>query len=256
MKHSFIDEYSGLDSFIHKLDPRAKLISSLAFIIAIVMTPANIWKVYAVYLIALMAMVYLARLPFRYVLKRSLIILPFVLMITIFVPFFKQGQEAWGCNIGIWHVAVTYQGLSTLINVTIKAWLSMLCLTIMTSTTKFADMLEGMYLLKVPAVFVQIISFMYRYLFVLVDQAMRMQIAIDSRNFGANRELIFKTIGNIIGSLFIRSYERGERIYAAMLSRGYNGEIPSVHKLRFRFRDACFVSSLAALIIFPVILWW
>jgi len=256
MKHSFIDKYSGLNSLVHKLDPRTKLISSLAFIIAIVMTPASNWKVYAIYLITLLALVYLSRLPFSYVLKRSLLIVPFVFIIAVFVPFFKHGQEAWSGNIGMWHIVVTYQGLNVLINVVIRAWLSMICLTILTSTTKFTDMLKGMYLLKVPAVFVQILSFMYRYLFVLVDQAMRMQMARDSRNFGSNRKLILKTMGNIIGMLFIRSYERGERIYVAMLSRGYNSEIPVVNKLRYRLPDVCFASALAVLIIFPAVLWW
>jgi cobalt/nickel transport system permease protein len=93
-------------------------------------------------------------------------------------------------------------------------------------------------------------------MFVLADQAMRMQMARDSRNFGANRRNIFKTMGNMIGMLFIRSYERAERIYAAMLSRGYNGDIVVVNQLKFRVPDACFTLALCLLLVCPAILWW
>jgi cobalt/nickel transport system permease protein len=256
MKHSFIDEYSGLDSFVHRLDPRTKLLCSLAFILAVVLTPAGTWKAYAVYLPVIIGLVLLSRLPLKYVMKRSLVIFPFVIMITIFVPFFKQGQVVAGWDIGTWHIAVTYEGLAVLVNVVVKSWLCILCLIVLSSSTKFEQLLHGMYRLRVPQVFVQIISFMYRYMFVLADQAMRMQMARDSRNYGLNRGNIIKTMGNMIGILFIRSYERAERIYAAMLSRGYNGEIVVVNQLRFRLPDAYFALSLCLLLVCPAILWW
>jgi len=256
MKHSFIDEYSDLDSLIHKLDPRTKLVGSLAFILAVVLTPLNNWKVLTVYLGIVVILVLLSRLPLRYLLKRSLVILPFVIMVTIFVPFFKQGQVVFSYSLGFWHIDITYEGLSVLANVTIKSWLCILCLIILSSSTKFAGLLQGMYQLKVPLVFVQIMSFMYRYIFVLVDQVMRMQMARDSRNFGNNRKIVFKTLGNIIGMLFICSYERGERIYAAMLSRGYTGEMPVTHRLHFRLPDACFASAMFVLLVFPAVIWW
>jgi cobalt/nickel transport system permease protein len=256
MKHSFIDQYSGLDSFVHHLDPRTKLLCSLAFILAVVLTPQGTWKVYAVYLLILLVLIWLSRLPVKYILQRSLVIFPFVIMIAIFVPFFKQGQVAASWDIGSWHIAITYEGLAVLVNVIVKSWLCILCLIVLSSSTKFEQLLHGMYRLRVPQVFVQITSFMYRYMFVLADQAMRMQMARDSRNYGLNRSNIFKTMGNMIGMLFIRSYERAERIYAAMLSRGYSGEIVVVNQLRFRLPDAYFALSLALLLICPAILWW
>ncbi len=256
MKHSFVDEYSGLDSFVHRLDPRTKLLCSLAFILAVVLTPTGTWKVFAAYLLIMLALIALSRLPLEYVLKRSLVIFPFVIMVAIFVPFFKQGQVAASYDIGAWHIAVTYEGLAVLLNVIIKSWLCILCLIVLSSSTKFEELMHGMFRLKVPRVFVQITSFMYRYMFVLSDQAMRMQMARDSRNYGLNRTNILKTVGNIIGMLFIRSYERAERIYAAMLSRGYNGEIVVVNQLRFSLPDAYFAVSLALLIICPAIIWW
>jgi len=110
--------------------------------------------------------------------------------------------------------------------------------------------------LGVPKIFVLIISFMYRYVFVLVDQVMRMKQARDSRNFGGKYLYQFNTLGNMIGTLFIRSYERGERIYAAMLARGYNGEIVESHRLHYQPVDAYFSIVLFILLISPPIIWW
>ena len=256
MKHSFVDEYSGLDSFVHRLDPRTKLLGSLAFVLAVVLTTPGNWRLFAVYLCVIIGLLLLSRLPLVHLLKRSLVIFPFVIMIAIFVPFFKQGQVAASYDIGAWHIAVTYEGLAVLINVVVKSWLCILCLIVLSSSTKFEELLQGMYRLKVPHVFVQITSFMYRYMFVIADQAMRMQMARDSRNFGMNRRNIFKTMGNMVGMLFIRSYERAERIYAAMLSRGYNGEIKEINKLRFQLPDIYFALTLSLLLVCPAILWW
>ncbi|MBN1374972.1 MAG: cobalt ECF transporter T component CbiQ [Dehalococcoidia bacterium] len=256
MKHSFIDQYSGLDSLVHRLDPRTKLLACLVFVLAVVLTPPGNWRIFACYFVLVTVLILLSRVPTWYVLKRSLVIFPFVIVVALFIPFFKQGQEIASCNLGAWHIAVTYEGIMVLVNVVIKAWLSILSLILLTSSTKLADTLSAMKQLGVPAIFILIISFMYRYIFVLVDQVMRMKQAMDSRNFGGNHLRQFKTLGNMIGILFIRSYERGERIYAAMLSRGYTGEIQTLNKFHFRPADAYFSAMLVILLVCPAILWW
>jgi cobalt/nickel transport system permease protein len=177
-------------------------------------------------------------------------------MIAIFIPFFREGSLVASYNLGLWRINITYEGLAIFINVIIKSWLCMLCLIVLSSSTRFTDMLMGMQKLKIPSIFIQIISFMYRYLFVLSDQVMRMKMARDSRNFGGKRKNIFKTIGNIIGILFIRSYERGERIYASMLSRGYDGQMPEMRKLRFVPSDGYFSIAIVILLVSPALLWW
>lgn len=256
MKHSFIDQYSDLDSFIHRLDPRTKFIASLAFIVAVVLTPASNWRVFAFYFCIIAVLLILSKLPPLYVLRRSLIIFPFVVMIAIFIPFFKEGEVAGSYNIWLWQVSVTYSGLFILANVVTKAWLSILSLILLSSTTKLADLLWGLRQLGVPQVMVLILSFMYRYIFVLADEVMRMRQARDSRNFGGRRLHQLKTIGNMIGTLFIRSYERGERVYAAMLSRGFDGEVRTLHNLSFRQADAYFGMILCLVLILSGILLW
>lgn len=256
MKHSFIDQYSDLDSLIHRLDPRTKLITSLAFIVAVVLTPVSNWRVFAFYFCLIAALLIISKLPPLYVLKRSLVVFPFVLLVAIFIPFFKSGEVAGSYNIWLWQVSVTYNGLLILANVVVKAWLSILSLILLSATTKFTELLKGLRQLGVPRVIVLILSFMYRYVFVLVDEVMRMRRARDSRNFGGSRLRQLRTIGNMIGTLFIRSYERGERIYAAMLSRGFDSNIRSLRQLSFKRVDAYFGVAFGLALIASAIIFW
>ena len=249
MKHSFVDRYSDLDSIIHRLDPRTKLITTLLFILVVALTPPNSWSAFALYFAVIATLLLLSKVPIFYVFKRSLVIMPFVLMIAIFVPFFKEGEVAGSYNLWLWQVSVTYSGFQVLSNILVKAWLSILSLILLTSTTKMTGLLKGLEQLRMPRVMVMILSFMYRYLFVLVDEVMRMKQARDSRNFGGKRLWQIRTIGNMIGTLFIRSHERGERVYAAMVARGFDGQTRTLDCLNFRKADAYFGISLGLVLI-------
>jgi len=254
MKHSFLDEYSDRDSLIHRLDPRTKLMASLAFILAVVLTRVEHWQAFIAYLSLIVTLLIVSKLPPLYVLKRSLVIFPFVLVIAIFIPFFKSGEIAGSYNIWFWKASISYDGLLILANVAAKAWLSILSLILLSSTTKFTELLKGLKRLGVPRMIVLILSFMYRYIFVLADEVMRMRQARDSRNFGGRRLHQLKTIGSMVGTLFIRSYERGERIYAAMLARGFDGEFHSLQRLNFKKVDVYFGIAFALALAFPAIL--
>jgi len=249
LKHNFIDQYSDLDGFIQQLDPRTKFMTTLLFILAVALTPPNSWPAFALYFLLIAILFLLSRVPILYVLKRTLVIMPFVLLIAIFVPFFKEGEVAGSYNIWLWQLTVTYSGLQILTNIVIKAWLSILSLIWLTSTTKLTNLLHGLEQLHLPRVMVMILSFMYRYLFVLIDETMRMKKARDSRNFGGGRLWQIRTIGNMIGTLFIRSYERGERVYAAMVARGFDGQGRTIDHLDFKRADACFGISLGLVLI-------
>jgi len=249
VKHSFLDQYSDRDSLIHRLDPRTKLLTSLLFILAVVLTPPGRWPVFALYFILVAALLILSRGPLLYVLKRSLVIMPFVVLIAVFIPFFREGEVAGSYNIWLWQLSVTYNGLEVFWNILAKAWLSILSLILLTSTTRFSQLLKGMEKLRLPGVMTMILSFMYRYIFVLIDEVMRMKQARDSRNFGGRRLWQLRTIGNMIGTLFIRSYERGERVYAAMMARGFDGQARTLESLNFRLSDVLFGLSLGFILI-------
>jgi cobalt/nickel transport system permease protein len=250
MKHSFLDKYSEGNSIIHRLDPRTKLVATLAFIALVVLLPSASWLTYGLYFITVVALIIISRVPVTYVFKRSLIIVPFVLMIALFIPFFKEGTEAFSFNILSWHLSVTYEGLETLGSVMAKAWLSILFLILLTSTTTFSNILKALEHLKMPRVLVMIMSFMYRYIFVLTDEVMRMKQARDSRNFGEGGRRLWqiRTVGNMIGTLFIRSYERGERVYAAMVARGFDGHSRTMDRLYFRPADVYFIIALGVVL--------
>lgn len=254
MRHSFLDQYSDRNSLIHRLDPRTKLLTSLLFILAVVLTPPGRWPVFVFYFLLVAALLLLSRVPLLYVLKRSLVIMPFVVLIAVFIPFFREGEVAGSYNIWLWQLSVTYNGLQVFWNILAKAWLSILSLILLTSTTRFSHLLRGMEKLRLPRVMTMIMSFMYRYIFVLVDEVMRMKQARDSRNFGGGRLRQLRTIGNMIGTLFIRSYERGERVYAAMMARGFDGQTRTLESLSFRPPDALFGISLGFVLILAMVL--
>lgn len=240
MKHSFIDQYSDKDSVIHRLDPRIKFITALVFILAVVLTPPGTWLAFALFLVFTATLILMSRVPVLYILKRSLVIIPFVVLIAIFIPFFKQGEVAGSYNVWLWKVTITHSGVQVLINLLIKSWLSILALIWLSSTTRMTSLLNGMEQLRVPRVMVMILSFMYRYIFILTDEVMRMKQARDSRNFGGKRLWQMRTIGNMVGTLFIRSYERGERVYSAMVARGFEGHARTLNHLQLRHSDIYF----------------
>jgi len=244
MKHSFLDKYSDGNSVIHRLDPRGKLLATLAFIAAVVLTPAASWLAYGLFFIIIAVPVLLSKVPLSYILRRSLVIIPFVLLVAVFIPFFKEGEVAATANLWGWHISLTQSGLQLMGSILAKSWLSILSLILLTSTTGFPQMLKGMERLRTPGVMVMLLSFMYRYIFLLADEVMRMKQARDSRSFGGKRLWQVKTAGNMIGTLFIRSYERGERVYASMVARGFDGHSRTLDNLQFRRTDAVFIASI------------
>lgn len=234
MKHSFIDKYSDLDSLIHRLDPRTKIVCLLLYVIFIVLTSHSDFLQLGFYLIFIFIAIYLSKVPFFYITKRSLVIIPVVLLIVVFVPFLDLH----------FNLKLMITG-----NVLIKSWLSILAMILLSSTTRFTVLLKGMELLKFPKILIMVFSFMYRYIFVLLDEVMKMKQAYYSRYYGGKFFKQFKILGNIIGFLFIRTYERGERIYYSMVSRGLTHEIKLINNLKFKTADSLFLTTVISILI-------
>ena len=253
MKHSFLDRYSDRDSLIHRLDPRTKFVAVFLYILALALTSLAVWPVFAVYFVLIAVLILLSRVPALYILKRSLLIIPFVLLIAVFIPFFKGGDTFASFTVWTWHVSASYHGLQVLVTILVKAWLSVLSLILLTSTTKITDLLRGLEQLRLPRVMVMILSFMYRYIFILTDEVLRMKQARDSRNFGGSRLWRIKTVGKMAGTLFIRSYERGERVYTAMAARGYDGQTRTLRQLNFGLSDLLFGAGFGLVVILTLI---
>lgn len=240
MQHAFLDKYAHLDSPLHRLDARAKIIGFFVFIIICVTTPPRYYWAFLAYAILLLMLMAVSRLPLKHVLVRLSVVLPFLLAVAIFLPFFKQSGGSY--NLG--PINVSTGGLLVLWNVAAKSILSVLAVILMSSTTTFPDLLKGLEQLKVPKLLTSLLSFTYRYIFILADEVQRMKRARDSRGWKGHWLWEGKVIGHMIATLFLRSYERGERVYGAMLSRGYDGQARTLHLSTFGVEDFAFVFLL------------
>jgi cobalt/nickel transport system permease protein len=261
MRHSFLDRYRQGTSPIHQLDPRLKLLATLAFVLVVTTMPPGSWIAFALLAALAIAMLLVAQVPLVEGLKHSAIALPFAGMVAISLPFTQAGEVLWSWQpfgfaqgaLSSLTLTITDVGLVLFATVVIKAWLSVMVSGLMVATTPFPDLLQAMRSLHVPAVLTATISFMYRYLFVLVDEAMRLQTARAARSVGTGRTVWWRArvLGGMIGSLFIRSYERSERIYAAMLARGFAGEVRTLTRLTWQAGDTraglVWVAMLAAI---------
>jgi cobalt/nickel transport system permease protein len=229
VKYEFLDRYTDIGSIVHRMDARLKIICALIFVLTLVSIPARKvgYTPYSLYFLLILFVILMARLPIRYVLKRSLVVAPFILIPAVAIPFVPDG-------------------LAVFISVFAKSWLSALAMVTLVSTTPSADLLASLRALGVPALIVTTISFMHRYLSVICDELMGMKTARDARSCGGNRKWHISTAGSIIGSLFIRSYGRAERIYSAMLARGYDGTVKAMNKFRMRSNDVVLAAVFLA----------
>jgi len=170
----------------------------------------------------LLAAVIASRLPLGYVFRRAAAVLPFAVVIGLFLPFTTAGRPVWHPAAFGYAAVVTAEGLRLYATVIAKAYLSLAYVVLLLATTPFRALLRGLAWFRVPAFFLSLLAFTYRYLFVLVDEIERLQRAWAARYFGRRRAAQFRALGPAVGALFVRSYERAERVWAAMLSRGYD----------------------------------
>jgi len=243
VRHAFLDQYAALESPVHRLDARAKIIAFLALIVITVSTPPEAWTAFLGYGAFLAVMAAASRLPLGHVLRRAWVIVPFVAMTAIFIPFMKTGGAGGGYSFGIGSAGVQRSGMMIFWNLLIKSGIAIFSMILLSSTTPFPSLMRGFERLRAPRVLVMLASFAYRYIFVLVDEAERMERARDSRCYGGRWLWHAKVIGQIIGTLFLRSYERAERVYVAMASRGFDGRIPAPAEARMPARDCAFVAA-------------
>lgn len=210
------------DSLLHRLRPQCKIAAAIAFIFIVVATPREQFWAFAVYAIGLGAVARLSGLPARLVLRRLTVDLPF-LAFALFLPFFAGGEQIGD---GWWSLSV--DGLWASWNIVVKGTLGVTTSVLLTGTTSMADLIRGMERLHAPAAFTSITTFMVRYAEVITGEMQRMKVARESRGHDPRWIWQIRAIAHSAGTLFVRSYERGERVHLAMLSRGFDGSMPSL----------------------------
>jgi cobalt/nickel transport system permease protein len=227
----FLDPYRERQSVIHALDPRVKFVFTLAFILTMALLPFGAWPVYVLMLTVSLSITVLSELGVKYVLKRSLLALPFVLA-AVPLLFTVPGPALVTIPIGSLSLTITVSGLERLLSILFKSWVSVQMAIVFAAATPFPDMLLAMRAVKIPRLFVSLFGLMWRYMFVMVDEAIRLMRArsarsgaIEGSRSGGSIVWRAKVTGGMAGNLFIRSIDRGERIYDAMSARGYDGEI-------------------------------
>jgi cobalt/nickel transport system permease protein len=257
MNANTFDRFLARASVVHRLDPRVKVLATLAFIVSVALLPDGAWPVYGVAIALLAAVALIARLSLGLVVRRSLAGVPFLLA-AITVLFTIPGVAIWQ---GPWGLSITDAGLVRFGSIVARSLISIAAAVLLTAPTRFPDILHALRHLKVPAVLVSIIAFMYRYLFVLVDEVERLLRARTSRSArlpgvrgGGGLGWRAGVTGHMAGQLLIRSLDRSDRVFQAMQARGYRGELLTITPHAMRPRDWGFLGvSLAAVIILHVL---
>lgn len=228
---AFLDRYIDRQSPVHALDARVKLLLTVAYILALALFPSGSWLALAVCAGLLWWVVRRAQLDLWTILTRAIVALPFAL-VAVSVVFTRPGMPVFRVPLGFATLTASDAGLVLFVSIVLKSWLSVQVALLLTATTHFIDLLHALQALRMPLVLVSILAFMYRYLFVLIDEAQRLlrarecrSAALPGRRSGGSVGWRAAVVGRMVGTLFLRAYERSERIYIAMLSRGYNGEI-------------------------------
>lgn len=225
------DVDSQRSTWWHKLAPRTRVLCALLFVFATALTPHGHWWTWGIYSLGLVGLITLSRITLPVLFKRVAVESSFI-GVVLFGTLFREGGEVlwqWG-----W-LRITSEGLLVLGSVSIRALLCLLMLNLLVLTTSIPALLNALAELKLPPLLVAVMASMYRYIELLIDQFKTMRQAAISRNLLGRRHHQRLVIGSIIGSLFIRTYERGDRIHQAMLARGYRG-LPPVLNLPQRTR--------------------
>ena len=247
MHHHHIDRYAQGRSPVHSLDARMKIAAALGYLFVLIsfdryavsaLVPMAIWPV---------ALLLVAGVPVRFALRRVLILSPFIVFLALACPFYDRVPHA--VAFGPWRFTVT-GGWLTAADIAVKFALGVGALTALMCTTPFALLLEALRWFRVPKLLVMQLGFLYRYLFVLTGEAMRLRRARDFRGAhlaSARRRLA--AAGGVVGSLLVRTLDRSDRIQLAMQARGYRGEPHALTSLRFRTADVLFLLASAAYLV-------
>lgn len=205
---------------VHRLAPQVKIVAAFGLVGCVVATPREAFWAFGGYLVLLATVWVLATIPPGWIARRALIELPFVVL-AVLLPFAEGGER-----VEVAGVSLSVTGLLAGWNIIVKGTLGVLTSLTLAATTPIRDLLLGLQRLRVPSTLTTIATLMLRYVDVIIREARRMRIARISR--GHDPRLLWQAgaVAHSIGSLFLRSYERGERVHLAMLARGWTGTMP------------------------------
>lgn len=207
-------------SLLHRLPPEIKVLGLALYVAAVAITPREAIWAFGLYASGIVTLITLARIPLRFVATRLVAILPFVAF-ALMLPFIGTGKTT-----DIAGLSLSVEGIWSMWNILAKAAIGASASILLSATTEVPDILKGLSRLRVPPVLTSIASFMIRYLEVIAGELGRMRTAMTARGYDPRWIGQARPIASSAGALFIRSYERGERVYDSMVARGYDGTMP------------------------------
>ncbi len=246
----FSDRYVDGSTPIHAMDGRVKLPAALLYILAISFTREADWGVLGALALPIIVVTVLARFSPAFMLRRSILALPFVLAALPLV-FTRPGPIVGTVPLVGWNLSQT--GIEALLTICVRSWLSVLVAVLLTGTTPAIELLRALRTLRVPRLIIATVFFAYRYFFVIGEEASRLLRARDSRSAAIEGRHAGGTIrwraaiaGHMVGSLFTRSIERSDRVFAAMQARGFTGELRFLTNPAIRTSDIMWAALVAA----------
>ncbi len=219
MHYPDIDRYAGMDSPVHRFEPRIKIISFTILIFSTVFVESIPVALAGVAIAALILLA--SRLPLRFIMRRSKVILIFVLPVLILMPLTVPGTPLLSAG----PLVFSKEGLACALLITLRAVAAILLVLTLLGSQRFETTLRALALLRVPGPLIQMLLFTYRYIFVMIDEFLGIWSAMRAKGFSFRTNRYGLTIvGNLVGMLIIKSYERAERVYQAMIAKGYTGK--------------------------------
>lgn len=225
MHHVVVERWSRGNSWLHSRDARAKLVAALAFIVCVATTPATRYNAALSYVAVLIVLTVAGRLPLQSVAFRAAFVLPFSAGFAIASWLANDTARATGM---LW-----------------KSYLSAFAVLLLVASTPLVELLRALEWFRAPQLVILIAQFLYRYLFVISEQAQHMRLAAQCR--GGGRRATVAGAAGALSVLFARSYAHADGIQRAMLARGFSGRFPSLTAWRFNSTDAMFTTAVAGI---------
>ena len=213
--------YTHGRSPLHRMSPQVKILGSFLIVIGIVLTPRDAFWAFGLYAALMIGLFATARITPRFAVRRMAIEIPF-LLVAILLPLFGGDPK-----LDFLGIPLSEPGLWDAWNILAKATLGLAVAVVLGATTQVPEMLVGLDGLRMPSIVTSIAGFMVRYIDVILSDWSRMRTAMASRGHDARWITQVGPMARTLGVMFVRTYERGERVYLSMRSRGYTGTMPA-----------------------------
>ena len=239
---NYLDTLSSKDSRIHRIDPRAKLVTFMVFVACVVSFDKYEVSALVPFFLFLAVIIPLARIPLHFMVRKLLFLLPFAVFIGIFNPFYDRH-----IMFSLGPVPIT-GGIVSFVSILLRFTLTVVAAMTLVAVTGFNGICMALERFHIPKAFSVQLMMLYRYIFVLTSEGISMARARELRSVGS-KGLGTRTYGSLIGSLLLRTWHRAQRIHMAMLSRGYHGEFYLRRPMHIGIADIAFAAFWCALFI-------